>query len=70
MAICELENINDANKAEVLKGEKIFVERSKFPLLENGEYYQSDLIDCKVYDLEGEYLGKLMQFMILELGQY
>ena len=59
LAICELENINDANKAEVLKGEKIFVERSKFPLLENGEYYQSDLIDCKVYDFEGEYLGKV-----------
>ena len=31
------------------------VERSKFPELENEEYYQSDLIGCEVFGIDSDY---------------
>ena len=60
LAICQIENISSANEAELLKGEKIYVERSKFPELENGEYYQADLIGCEVFEIDSDYIGKVM----------
>ena len=59
LAICELDDISDANQAEMLKGEKIYADRSKFPRLKNGEYYHVDLIGCDVNFVKGDYIGKV-----------
>ena len=60
IAICSLEEINNPQEADLLKGEEIFAKRSAFPILENNnEYYQIDLVGCKVEDIKGKYIGEV-----------
>ena len=58
-AVCKLDNVLNANEAELLKGQKIFAERSRFPKLKENEYYQSDLVGCKVNTVNGKYIGEV-----------
>jgi len=74
-AICKLENIDDAKQAELLKGEKIYANRSSFPNLNNKEFYQADLVECEVNTLEGKFVGKVSAVYdfgagpLLEIGE-
>jgi 16S rRNA processing protein RimM len=60
IAICSLEEINNPQEADLLKGKEIFAKRSAFPILKNNnEYYQIDLVGCKVEDIKGKYIGEV-----------
>tara|TARA_B100000686_G_scaffold14136_1_gene13518 strand:+ start:85 stop:585 length:501 start_codon:yes stop_codon:yes gene_type:complete len=74
-AICKLENIDDVNEAELLKGEKIYANRSSFPNLNNKEFYQTDLVGCEVNTLDNKFVGKVSAVYdfgagpLLEIGE-
>ena len=54
--VVALENINDRNAAEALKGKSLFVKEDELEPLENGEFYLHDLIgrEIKVRDSENK----------------
>ncbi len=57
--IAKLKGIDDRNAAELLIGQVIAVNRVDLPVLENGEYYWSDLIGLNVVNMQGSSLGKI-----------
>ena len=71
----QIEGVNNPEKAETLKGQKLFVKRSVFPELDNNEYYQSDLVGCKVENSKGKFLGTVSAIFdygaspLLEIGK-
>jgi len=50
----------DRNMAETYKGKKIYCLRENLPNIKENEYYVSDLIGCKVIDIEKKVLGKII----------
>ena len=56
-AICYIEGVENSEGADLLKGRQIYAKRSVFPELERDEYYQSDLIGCRVENKKGKFLG-------------
>ena len=52
--VINLENVNDRNVAETLKGRSLFIKEDELEPLENGEFYLHDLIgrEIKVHDSE------------------
>ena len=58
-AICSLDGINNPQEVDLLKGQKIYVKRSGFPSLDDNEFYQVDLVGCKVENIEGKYIGEV-----------
>ena len=57
-----LEGIDDRNAAERLNGCEIVVARSALPAAGEREYYQHDLVGCRVVNTDGAELGELMHF--------
>ena len=55
--VARFEGIADRSAAEALRGSTIEVERSRLPVLDDGEYYHSDLIGLAAVDREGTALG-------------
>mgnify|MGYP002621086771 CR=1 FL=1 len=55
--IAQLAGCEDRDAAASLVGNRIAVLRSQLPELHEDEYYWSDLIGLKVYNLNGQYLG-------------
>ena len=53
----------DRNAAEALCGYQVAVERSALPVLDNDEYYWSDLIGLNVINGAGEPLGTVVRLM-------
>jgi len=51
--------INTRERAEGLKGQELFCERTEFPELSEGEYYECDLVGLEVFTREGQELGRL-----------
>jgi len=74
-AICYLEGVNSSEEADLLKGKQIYAKRSVFPKLKNDEYYQSDLIGCRVENNRGKFIGNVSAVFdygsspLLEIGQ-
>jgi 16S rRNA processing protein RimM len=56
-------DLNDRNSAESLRGARIFVPRSSFPIAGDGEYYWVDLIGLQVINREGVDLGEVRDLM-------
>lgn len=46
--IAKIAGVDDRNKAETLRGTELFVNRDSLPELNDGEYYQTDLIGLTV----------------------
>mgnify|MGYP003384817812 CR=1 FL=1 len=61
--IAQLMGVADRNAAEALKGSVVQISRSRFPVLDEGEYYWSDLIGLQVVNLEGQVLGSVLDLM-------
>lgn len=61
--VASAHDIADRNAAEGLKGARIFVARSSFPTLGEGEYYWVDLIGLAVVNREGVALGTVADLM-------
>ena len=55
-----LEGCNDREKALFFKGKKIFALRKNFPKIKEDEYYVIDLIDCDVFNINKNFLGKII----------
>ena len=56
-SILKLSSIDDRNAAESLRGFKVYLSRSDFLPLSDGEFYISDIIGFKVYDEQKDFLG-------------
>ena len=61
-----LDEYNDINDAEKLKGGRILIPAEKALPLGKDEYYTRDLYDLDVYTVEGEYLGKLLGYGLIK----
>ena len=60
--ICIVEDIKTRNEAEKFKNLILYVRRDNLPLLKDDEFYQRDLLDFQVYDLERHNLGFVTSF--------
>ncbi|HVW68706.1 MAG TPA: ribosome maturation factor RimM [Steroidobacteraceae bacterium] len=61
--VARLEGIEDRDRAGVLRGAVIEVDRAELPPTREREYYQADLIGLIVRNLEGAELGKVAHFV-------
>ncbi len=61
--IVKLEGVIDRNQAELYRGLDIYVRRDQFEELDDGTYYQRDLLNLTVKNLENETLGTVCDFM-------
>jgi len=57
------QGIDDRNAAESLRGARIFIPRSSFPAVADGEYYWVDLLGLQVLNREGIDLGLVRDLM-------
>lgn len=64
--IAFLEGITNATDAQNLIGAYVRISKSDLPILAKDEYYWSELIGLKVFDLEGVLLGKVKN--LIETG--
>lgn len=55
--VAQLQGIANRETAEAMKGTVVSVSRSRFPPLDEGEYYWSDLMGLQVVNLQGVLLG-------------
>jgi 16S rRNA processing protein RimM len=68
--IATIEGVADRTQAEALLGTKLYVERDQLPDLMEDEFYHSDLIGMKVYDLKGQDLGHLKAISNFGAGDF
>jgi len=61
--VTQLDDLTDRDLAEALKGTGVYIPRSQFPKLDEGEFYWSDLIGLEVVNLQGESLGVVADMM-------
>ena len=61
--VVKLAGIDDRTAAEALRGARIFLPRSTFPVAEKDEYYWVDLIGLTVVNREGVDLGRVRDLM-------
>ena len=59
--VASAHGVDDRNGAEALRGARIFVARSSFPMPGDGEYYWVDLIGLEVVNREGIALGAVRE---------
>ena len=58
-----IQGVVDRTGAQALVGMKVFVERSNFPELEEGEFYCCDLLGMPVQTEEGKLLGRVREVL-------
>ena len=61
--VASARDVSDRTAAEGLRGARIFIARSAFPPLPEGEYYWVDLIGLQVVNREGVALGQVRELM-------
>lgn len=59
--IITLKEITDRFDAEKYRGSDIWVKKDRLPRLRDGEYYTYQLIEMRVENTEGEYLGDIKE---------
>lgn len=65
-AILKLEGVDNMDQADELRNKYLEVKRENAMELDEDSYYIADLLDCVVYDTDGEELGKVYQ--VIETG--
>ena len=60
--ICIVEDVKTRNEAEKFKNLILYVRRDNLPSLNDDEFYQRDLLDFQVYNLERHNLGFVTSF--------
>ncbi len=60
MFIVAVDEVDDKEAADRLRGDKIFISRSLLPKTGEGEYYEADLIGLKVADCSGKDFGRVL----------
>ena len=61
--VAKIDGLDDRNDAEALRGCRIFLPRSSFPVASKDEYYWVDLIGLNVVNREGVALGCVRDLM-------
>lgn len=61
--VASAEGIDDRSAAEALRGARIFIARSSFPVAQADEYYWVDLIGLPVVNREGVALGQVRDLL-------
>lgn len=61
--VASAKDVGDRTAAEALRGARIFVSRSSFPVVEKDEYYWVDLIGLDVINREGVALGVVKELL-------
>jgi len=59
--LVKLEDVNDRDQADQLKGALLKIEAADLPELEEGTYYDFDLIGLDVFSIEGDKLGTITE---------
>ena len=67
--ICTVENIKTRNEAETIRNLTLYVKRDEFPLLNDNEFYQRDLLNFEVFNLKRESFGFIISFNDFGGGQ-
>lgn len=57
--IIKFEGYDSINDVEHFKGKKLYIKEDQLTELEAGEYYYHEIIGCKMYTLEGAYIGEI-----------
>jgi len=60
-----LKGINSQKEAEALRGREILARPEDFPALENGLYYDFELLGCLVETMDGRELGPVVELITL-----
>lgn len=68
VVVATVDEVDDRNTAESLKGARVFVSRASFPTPDEDEYYWIDLIGLDVVNLQGHALGRVVG--LLETGPH
>lgn len=64
--IVRFKGFKNVEAAERIRGFYVYAPLNVLPSLKEGEYYFYQLLNCEVYDPEGEYIGKVTD--IIETG--
>lgn len=67
--ICTVENIKTRNEAETIRNLILYVKRDEFPILDDNEFYQRDLLNFEVFNLKRESFGFIISFNDFGGGQ-
>ncbi len=66
--VATVQDLDDRDVAESLKGARVFVPRTSFPTPDEGEFYWVDLIGMAVANREGQALGRVVG--LIETGPH
>ena len=58
--VAKIAGIEDRNQAELLRGIELFTERENFAKTKKNEFYITDLIGLKVFNLQKQEIGKII----------
>lgn len=61
--VASIENVDQPEQAQVLRGQEIRVPRGQLPEPQQGSWYWADLIGLEVVTISGERLGQLTEMM-------
>lgn len=64
--ILKIDGIESMNDAEKYRNKYLKIHREDARILEEDTYYIADLLDCEVFDTDGEKLGKI--YDVIETG--
>jgi 16S rRNA processing protein RimM len=57
--IARIDGIQDRTAAEALRGTRLYVERAKLPMPDDGSYYVTDLVGLSAHDASGGRIGEV-----------
>jgi 16S rRNA processing protein RimM len=60
-----LKGIGSLKEADALRGREILVRAKEFPTLEDGSYYEFQLLGCIVETIEGRQMGQVVEFIAI-----
>lgn len=58
--VARLDGVTDRNGAEAIRGQELYVERSKLPATDDTEYYHADLIGLAAVAPDGVAIGRVV----------
>jgi len=60
IVVAKIDGVVDRNQAELLRGTELFTDRKNFSKTKKNEFYIADLIGLKVYNLQQQEIGKII----------
>ena len=68
--VVAVKGIQDRDKAETLKGKKLYVAREALPPVKEGQYYEADIIDMTVRGKDNQAYGKVLNIYDYGAGTF